>query len=870
MQLQNKDGVTMPKSINKLSFVSQRKPSYTVTLIFKLNNMVNKWIVAIIGFSFVLFSFRSKPEKNKIAYNKTAHTITLTSWDDNLQLIVDASQGCYIKELQVKGKNTLSPSGVYTGIQINDHLYTSRMPLVLPQIQVTDSTVTVSHIQYGDTKIKIDETWKFSVRKDGIAWQLSRNYSNSFNAEDMAFPKWNFANLSVWKGGIIDNGGMVWCKYLKSINDTYGVHTGGTVFWNEVSGNGLSIQAKALMGACIATKYSHSPSDEFTSTQLVTSQPLQQRYNLSRFVSEKSDVFAPFCVKKGIISAQFEISYINYYKKYSRGDLKSIDATAVRELLNTTARYGVVDNNIVGGNGWLTNWKCLHEPFFAQIALALDDSNYTKNLAGTLDRERDLAMLPDGRVLSRWHNEPGDEMPGTYNSSTGYYETKWGYTIDSQTGYVINVGDLFNINGNLKWLRTHQQSCERALNWLIQRDSNHNGLFEMVDKNIRQKKSSDWLDVVWAGFENAFVNAQMYGALIKWAGCEKLLGNPRAQARYDHIAAKLKSSFNKPVEQGGFWLAKKKQYIYWRDDDGSIHGDNLVTPVNFAAIAYGVCDDTNRIKLILTQIEKRNSAEKLFHWPLCYDSFKADEVAQSNWPFPNYENGDIFLTWGYLGIKAYVKFNKDLALKYVKNLLKQYKSDGLSFQRYSRLTGKGLGNDILSGNCTTITALYSDIYGIRPKWNRLVLMPHLPRSLDGTCFSYLLRDTLYHIQLSNNSYKIATSFYSVTSTNTFGISGKPGELYYYPGKQDSLSLHIKRKDHHPFLLKMQQWSHENISWTVKNSGAYTFRVHGLPKKKKYILSVNGSRKNMRSTKKGLLFFEEVLPENSVINLAEKK
>ena len=98
---------------------------------------------------------------------------------------------------------------------------------------------------------------------------------------------------------------------------------------------------------------------------------LEPRYNLNRFVHQRADVFTPFNVRKGEVNMTLEMEYVDYAVAYSRGNLPGIDAEAVRELMNTTGRYGVVDNMIVGANGWTTNWKCLHEPFFAQIGICL-------------------------------------------------------------------------------------------------------------------------------------------------------------------------------------------------------------------------------------------------------------------------------------------------------------------------------------------------------------------------------------------------------------------------------------------------------------------------------------------------------------------
>jgi hypothetical protein len=782
-----------------------------------------------------------------IKQDKIARTITITVPDKKLSIVIDYSKGCMIKQLNIQGNNVLSSAGVYTGIQISNRTFTSLAGNV--KVTTAKDAVILKDIRYGDSSITVNETWKFKLTGAKVSWDITREYSSSGELEDMFFPKWNFADLSVWKAGILDNGGMVWCKYLKQINDTYGVHTGGVTFYNATSGDALKI---TTVGNNVAAKYSHSENNEFTCTQLITDSVLSQRYNLSRFVSERSNIFAPFSIKKGTTTAHIELQYEDYFSRYSRGTLTEIDADAVRELLNTTARYGVVDNNIIGGNGWLTNWKCLHEPFFAQIAMAVDDENYTRNMSATLDQERDQAILRDGRVLSRWHNVPGDEIPGTYNAKTGYYEAMWGYTIDSQTGYIINTAEQFDLNGDTTWLKSHQESCEKALAWLINRDANHNGIFEMMNNNIAENTASDWLDIVWASYENAFVNAQMYEALKLWAGCEKVLGNPQKSAFYTATAARLKTAFNKPVDEGGFWSPAKKQYVYWRDDDGSVHGDNLVTPVNFAAIAFGICDDAQRIGQVLDQVEQRTTNEHLFHWPLCFDSFKKEEVSPGNWPFPKYENGDIFPSWGYLGIRAYAGYDKTIALKYIRNILEQYRKDGLSSQRYSRSTQLGLGDDILSGICTSITALYRDIYGIRPKWNRMGLEPNLSGSLNGTDFFYKLRGVNYQIKLTQADYEMHTHTFSVKSKESFGASMTSNLLTYYHHNQDSALLQIKGTPGRSIKLAMHSWDTKEISWSMTSSDKYIFTIKGLHPASNCLLLVNDVPQHMKTTKDGML------------------
>ena len=790
-----------------------------------------------------------------IEHNAAAKKILIADDSNNLQLQIDYSKGCRISQVIIKGINTISPTGVYTSIKTGNNVFTSLESKAPVEVSVKKNRLEIGNLIFGEGQMGVKESWIFTIAGKQISWKIRRQYLQNGKLDNMAMPVWNFSGLSVWKGGILNTGGMVWCKYLVNKDDTYGVHTDGVTFWKPDSGDGFRVEASSNTGGNIACSFSHGERDEFKFTQYLTPLELGQRYNLSRFVGKKPDVFAPFEVKKGIAEISILLSYVDYNKEYDRGNLPGIDATAVRELLNTTGRYGVVDKNIIGGNGWRTNWKCLHEPFFAQIGMAVDDENYTRNFASTLDQERDLAIEKDGRVLARWHDVP-EAKNSNYNFKTGYYDCPWGYTVDAQPGQVINTAELFQQNGNVTWLKSHKVSSEKVLDWLIKRDSNNNGIFEMLNDNTGENKCSDWLDIVWASFENSFVNAQMYEALNLWSDCELVLGDAEKANYYSAVAARLKEAFNKPVQEGGFWSPEKKQYIYWRDKDGSVHGDNLVTPVNFAAIAFGICDDPQRIKVILDQIENKANAEKLFHWPLCFESFKREEVSAGNWPFPRYENGDIFPTWGYLGIRAYTKYDKSIALRYIKNILAQYNKDGLSSQRYSRTTQKGSGNDILAGICTSITALYRDIYGIRPEWNRMGLEPNMLKELNGTEFNYTLRNQEYHIKLSVDSYQITTPNFLMKSAQSFGVNMSGNRLFYFPYNQNRDELTVVRKNSLPINIEIVEWGKTNRSWMLNSAGHYKFFVAGLKPNSSCNLTVNGTReKSCNANSEGVVSFE---------------
>jgi hypothetical protein len=176
-------------------------------------------------------------------------------------------------------------------------------------------------------------------------------------------------------------------------------------------------------------------------------------------------------------------------------------------------------------------------------------------------------------------------------------------------------------------------------------------------------------------------------------------------------------------------------------------------------------------------------------------------------------------------------------MKYIHNILEQYKKDGLSSQRYSRTTQEGLGSDILAGISTTVTALYRDIYGVRPKWNRMGLEPNMIDELNGTSFTYNLRDTLYHLKLNVNDYEMSTENFSIRCSNSFGASWKGNKLFYYPDNIDNIVFSIDAKSK-PVHLKMDTSAENDFSWKITSKGNHQFRIAGLNKNATYELTVN--------------------------------
>jgi len=730
--------------------------------------------------------------------------VTLADGQGQLALRLNYDGRCVLDQVIVRGREVAAESGVASGICMDGQWFTTKAGIATPAVAISEDTLTITGIVFGKPGSEIHEVWQFTVQTDRIVWRITRKYSTAATLQDAAFPEWDFSSMSTWTGGLLDNGGVVWNKYLESPNATYGAHAGSVTFWNRRQRDCLRIVPTLPNNQYGTVRFSHQKNNIFSFNYVASSEELKPKHDLCRFLPDRQDLWAPFQAGAGAVSVEFALQAPDYNEVFDSGTFRGLDGGSIRELLNTVGRYGVIDTRLVGGNGWRSGYICLHEQWFAEIGLALDDTDYIANFSKALDYERDHALSPDGRVKARWNYDAGDAMPGTYDA-LGFYEAQWGYLMDSQPDYVINVAEQFDLTGDRQWLAGQKTACERALSFLMRREVQHSGLVAMMTDSRKEQRGSDWIDIIWASYENALVNAELYYALELWSGAEETLGDPAQAASYRDFAARLKTSFNRPISEGGFWDSTNLWYAYWRDKDGSIHGDNLVTPVNFAAIAYGLCDDTSRQKSILDRIEAEMQKENLFSWPLSFFTYQRDEGAASNFPFPKYENGDLFLSWGEVGVRAYAAYDPALALKYVKKTLARYEEDGLSFQRYLRQSQGGAGDDILAGNCMPIVGLYRDIYGVRPRPNRLYLESRLTAELNGTILRYRLRGRLYVIDLSTEGCAVTAGVCTLRDSRPFAVNATDTELEYFPGTNTDWAMSISRPTAQPLTVQIESW-----------------------------------------------------------------
>lgn len=804
--------------------------------------MINRNILSALFAIFLFYGFAQVASANGLPKSDSSGMYRIDN--GNIKMLLNCSGKASITWMSLNGRQVIdAPDGIYTSVTVGGKTYTSLQLLGKPIVTNSAKNVSIHNIKYGDKNLTVSESWTFAINRGNIVWRIARSFSKHIPLNASASPVINFDNINTWDGAFTGYGGLAWFYLFTEKPTSYGVHSRSSSFWSSKSKNGLDITV-ASAGNQVGMVYKRTKDDRLSYTVSVSNKPLipLQDSDTHRrlFIRGDGNVWEPVGATKGIQNSQITFTYVNTKERYDRGKMPGLNGEQVSAVLNTIARIGVIDSLHYGGNSWATPYGpiCLHEQYIGLLGLGINDPRYLKGYKACLDFYRDHAFKPDGRVYPRWAYNNEDSAPGQFNQY-GFYEAQWGALLDSNPDFVSNVSDLFDLTGDKTWVKGQQLACEKALDWFLRRDSNHNGLVEMLNGNQDEKKSSDWIDIVWASYENAFVNAKLYYALTKWATIEHVLGNqPKAQY-YAGFAAKLKASFNKPTTQGGFWDEEKQCYIHWRDNRNEIHGTNMVTPVNFMAIAYGICDQPERQKAILDAIETPMQKEKMFFWPITMTSYAPGELRKDQLPFPNYENGDLFLSWGSIGVAAYAKYQPAIALKYVKNVLDRYGKDGLAFQRYSRKDQSGQGDDILAGNSLSIVGLYQSIYGINPLYNRLLLNPHLTPELNGTDLNYHYHNQSLKISLDTGKYTISDGKFKLSAKTAFGYSAAGNQLNYFDGDKDTPSLQVTHTG--KLNIAVSSWNDEIKEWVAetKDSRATSYRLSHLYPSVAYKITVNG-------------------------------
>src|ERR1019366_3573394 len=265
---------------------------------------------------------------------------TLVDGQGQLTLRLNYGGRCVLDQIIVRGREVLTKSGVASGVRMDGQCFPRKWGIAAPTVAVKKKFLTISGIVFGKPGNELAETWQFTVQTNRIEWRITRKYSTSATLEDAAFPEWDFSNMSTWTGGMLDNGGVVWNKYLETPDATYGAHAGTVTFWNRLQHDCLRIRPILPKDHYGTVRFSHQTNNTFSFNYVVSAEDLKPKHELCRYLSDRQDLWSPFKVDAGEVSVDFIIEALDYDQVYNRGTFQGLNGGSIRELLNTVGRYG--------------------------------------------------------------------------------------------------------------------------------------------------------------------------------------------------------------------------------------------------------------------------------------------------------------------------------------------------------------------------------------------------------------------------------------------------------------------------------------------------------------------------------------------------
>jgi hypothetical protein len=192
-----------------------------------------------------------------------------------------------------------------------------------------------------------------------------------------------------------------------------------------------------------------------------------------------------------------------------------------------------------------------------------------------------------------------------------------------------------------RWLARHESRISLALARVAKQDLDGDGLIESrhrTGRSGRNEWGTNWFDLVSFGWKDAFVNANLYSALIALTGALARLGATERFVRTDEWVNRLRDAYRPTFfnpETG--WLAG------WRCMEDQLH-DYAFLPANGAAVTAGLLNHTEArmvIECLWAELRARGFSD--FRLGLPVNVWSIDDADVVHWqkglPLGSYENG---------------------------------------------------------------------------------------------------------------------------------------------------------------------------------------------------------------------------------------
>lgn len=783
-----------------------------------------------------------------------------------IQIVFNHQSGSYsgATELEIfNGSTNLSTNSVYNKGTFS--LLTS------PTVSVNGNIATFSNITYTAGNCTVSEIWTVTANDGNISLQVSKTYGSAATLTDQrtiafAFKEKAFDVVQRTEDGgsfILLDANRNRNRFLDLNLEGYGFNSSNMDFLDKSNNLLLSITMSTSRNkAAVISRGSNATNAlkigyEMNSAVFghVQYDGVQGTVGYHHTYNVSSPIFKPVFVTSGQQdTATFTFSsQINLNQYYNIGTIPSasgINTSQLAQYLQDFGRSSVIDYNEGMGDCGIESpigMGAYEAWWYAANASALQgagNQKYTDTLKN---------------LFTFYINNGGQEGSGHLQGRTvgwgrGGWEMDTLYDADPQ--YVLGIVDTYNLNADTTWLNSVKTSAEAALDYMLTRDSNGNGLYENdLTSTLLSQSHREWNDATFCTFEDSYINALMFGALTKWAEIEQnVLENSAKATNYLNKAAALKTQYNKDTASGGFWSGAHSSYVFWRDQDGSIHADSKQLLPNMCAIIFGLAD-SNRANLIMADIEPFMVSNNLKMYPMNLYDMGPNQGESINYPFPNYLNGGILYQNAYEVMGAYAAIGEGtIPLKYLKNAISQYNTDGMFNGNFYTWTNTKYGYEKwMSSGVRPAVGFYNFIMGIKPKFNKITIDPCIDSSLNGVSVNYTLRGHIFTITLNSQTVRnINTdgtipveSVWSNLSANTnYTVTDNGANTVINSGTNGQVVYSFSSSGNH--VLTLSGGTPANLALNTSGTGypspsaSYTFNQDSVWKGNNGVISYNDS------------------------------
>lgn len=727
------------------------------------------------------------PAGEKIYIDDESKLLVMNS--GNMSMLVDYNNKAKIMSLKVNGVETLDAEGIVASVAVPGSAVSIGTSVLAnsPDVTANADTVSINNIYYSDASLNVNETWVFTVNNgEDINWHIERTYgllsgiNTSLEQKTAGFT----FKKDVFDTAYRSDGGsqvllspvnrakiLAFDPYDKQYGTTEAAvayEGGGVDLVNVPAGFVLSLACTSQDRNIVSEFYRDPYSFALKFDNKLNSQPFA--HNLYRpeydlgfhcFIPAYGQhSYDPVTVLNGQVDMQdYSIkAYTTMDIYYDIGNLpqsSGIDEYKLARFMTEFGRTSIVDLNGMGGS-----WNALRLEFADTMAgqFAINIMNgmqFTDKNSVVL---RSLKALVEAGLATQRDNGHIVGCPEISGQAYNYE-----YVSEADAAVPMDAAAYINATRDVEWAYQVKDGVRKALDYRLSKDANNNGLVENETDNNYGRINQAWLDMLYTGGEDAYVNALMYAALTEWADIEQnVIGDVQKAQYYRTKAQNLKETYNKDLQDGGLWSDSYQGFIGWRFLDGSVKADVKYLHVNAAAIAYGVAENERARDFLFGGFDGyanledwmiKNNAKA---YPLNLQNLDKTEIVErflNEWP--GWENGQVFpQTTGDM-MAAYARMGSTLPIKYMKNLIDFYFQQGEPMYHEDTFTWDFGTNTY---NCNTRMAinmyaaasLITGIFGFKPRFEGLEVNPVLDESLYGSEINYNMRGHHYKVRFDNN------------------------------------------------------------------------------------------------------------------------